>query len=180
MIARKGCQPLLRLAHTENLIHKVPCQSSELFPYLSLHNVHPMGYPPNTVSQQRRSRQWTSTGLSTAAITYEPIVTTFNIGNVTNKLSRPASASRVDVGSTQVLLTPVSADRDGRKYIDCFPYISPQDNLLRVWDVDAKCDVVMSVNKGTLTGQRSEGAEDGRTMTTGRGRIAWSSFMQTM
>lgn len=80
----------------------------------------------------------------------------------------------------EIKWTPLSKDRD-RKYIDFFPYIKPEDNRFRIWDIEAACDLAVSAYKGSVVeeGNRSsEGDEATMTAKTKRqsGRIALTSF----
>ncbi|KAG8858216.1 hypothetical protein FRB96_005345 [Tulasnella sp. 330] len=116
LIARKGCQPLLRLAHAESLIDKVP--ATELTS-MDLAMIVASGY------YMRAHRSANQSLLQ---------------GNI-----------RIKGGHNTILMWWSSANEDhGRKYMDCFPFIDPQDDLLKMWDMEAKRAVAVSALKKTL------------------------------
>lgn len=65
---------------------------------------------------------------------------------------------------------PSPTDRDlRRQYIDCFPYINPVDDRLRIWDIGQACTVKVSVNASTLQegGNGSQAGYEGTGMIRG-------------
>ncbi|KAG8872135.1 hypothetical protein FRB97_008005 [Tulasnella sp. 331] len=151
LIARRGCQPLLRLAQAENLIDKVPATG---LTSMDFDAVVQSGY------------------YARAGLSIRP-----NLRNFQGSVRFKGEGT-----TTQMSWTPLSDD--DRKYIDFFLYITPEDDRLRIWDMEAGRDLAVSVNMGALAkrgGGSSIGDNDRQTgtaavVTTKRGRLALDSF----
>lgn len=71
-------------------------------------------------------------------------------------------------GSVTMGWVPSNHDRE-RKYIDFFPYINPEDNRLRLWDMEMACDLAVTVNTGFLAKQAKRcGSGDDKTSRIGK------------
>ncbi|KAG9030621.1 hypothetical protein FRB95_003764 [Tulasnella sp. JGI-2019a] len=140
LIARKGCKPLLELAHVEDLIERVP--ATELIS-LDFNTILDSGY---------HVRAGLTIGLR--ATHYQANI-----------------RFRGERNTRQVSWTPMGDDKIDQKDINCFPYIDPQDDRLRIWDVDAKRNLEIMVNQGSLNGLATKGMADSK-----RGRASMDSF----
>lgn len=82
--------------------------------------------------------------------------------------------------TTRLWWTASPRDRDLRKYIDCFPYINPNDDRLRIWDMEEGCNVMVSANGATLreegNGSNAGYGETGMTRGEKNGRLLVDSF----